>query len=752
MKFLRLFMDGFLTIKDEVTIDLSDIRFCAIVGPNGAGKSTMFAAITWALFGEVRVGRDKDSIVNDFREHTAVEVDLVAPNGHTYKIRRTRKWTASSALTVYLLNEDGEWIVKSDHRIDSAQEYITDVLGMTPEIYGSLMYVDQRFKDGTAFLNAAPADRKTLLMSLIPELDKWRTLSWHASEHSRETKARLNEATITRDNLDKAITSQKELLDKTEASLDEFDPLDELKVDSKKAAARLSRLSRKMEGQTEGLRELRIQLSAIVADRNSRNSAKESQRKMLARDAKEAENSVLLLDRHEKDLEDAQERLVEANSNLKKLRQAATRNEKKVSSAEVDLEEVIDRRERIFSKISVAESLVDEIESRLSAFKVQHEIGDDKDPTCILCESEITHARLSELETHAEGELKDAKKDLKSLEVKGEAIKKQVRRDQDSIDELRRTASDANDDARRQEFRIQRIEADIEELGKGIQNQKSIIDDPDFIRSEDILKKIESITDEDESEEESDLRDQIEDKVEESGLSEKIEQAEKDLHEINDELESVEQLEVLRKERRERLDDMRHDLRSVEKSVKEIGIEADDADEIRQACSDKGVPSMLLASILEDIEARQNDLLARLTSDRITRVEYKSEREGKSTTNTKSVLDVIVHTQSGWSRQYESLSGGERIRVMLSNLIAMVQVFNERAGGNLVSTLCLDEPFGAIDRDSIPIILDILNEALSDGIVDNVMIVTHESEVIEALPQRISVSSSGESTEYQISA
>ena len=56
-------LDGFLSYRSRVVVDLSQIKVACVSGANGAGKSTLFDAITWALFGRAR--RNDDALIHD---------------------------------------------------------------------------------------------------------------------------------------------------------------------------------------------------------------------------------------------------------------------------------------------------------------------------------------------------------------------------------------------------------------------------------------------------------------------------------------------------------------------------------------------------------------------------------------------------------------------------------------------------------------------------------------------------------------
>src|SRR5699024_5459163 len=74
-------------------------------------------------------------------------------------------------------------------------------------------------------------------------------------------------------------------------------------------------------------------------------------------------------------------------------------------------------------------------------------------------------------------------------------------------------------------------------------------------------------------------------------------------------------------------------------------------------------------------------------------------------------LDIMVSLSDGTQRRMESLSPGEQTRVSLSNLFAMIEVFNAIHPG-LVTWIALDEPFVHLDDSAIPVAMHILHDAV----------------------------------------
>jgi DNA repair exonuclease SbcCD ATPase subunit len=148
---------------------------------------------------------------------------------------------------------------------------------------------------------------------------------------------------------------------------------------------------------------------------------------------------------------------------------------------------------------------------------------------------------------------------------------------------------------------------------------------------------------------------------------------------------------------------------------------------------------MLLDSILGEIEDKQNEILSQLPGTEGMQVEFRQSRANKKGTGSRDTLDIVVHTATGKERRFESFSAGEKVKLTISNLFAMIGVFNQRHPG-MIETLFLDEPLGVLDTESVPAFVDVLRVIMSAGIVSSIFVIAHDDRVIEALPQRLMVS------------
>lgn len=155
---------------------------------------------------------------------------------------------------------------------------------------------------------------------------------------------------------------------------------------------------------------------------------------------------------------------------------------------------------------------------------------------------------------------------------------------------------------------------------------------------------------------------------------------------------------------------------------------------LKTAFSRDGIPSLILEDTLPDLEARANDLLARLTDGRLSlRLETLRDKKSGGTAET---LELHVSDETGASRPYETYSGGEAFRISFALRIALSQLLAERTDVE-VRLLVVDEGFGTQDAEGVQQLVEALNLVQDD--FDKVLVITHLDALKNAFPTRIEV-------------
>ncbi|MER3419191.1 MAG: hypothetical protein C4290_01110, partial [Chloroflexota bacterium] len=185
------------------------------------------------------------------------------------------------------------------------------------------------------------------------------------------------------------------------------------------------------------------------------------------------------------------------------------------------------------------------------------------------------------------------------------------------------------------------------------------------------------------------------------------------------EIERLQEMERQTEERRRRLEEARR-----AQSIYE---------ELAQAFGKSGVQALLIDAALPEIEQVANDLLARMTGNRM-HVTLETQRMTQKGT-AQETLDIKISDDWG-TRSYELFSGGEAFRIDLALRIALSKLLTRRAGAPL-STLVIDEGFGSQDATGRERLMEALRVIQDD--FECLLIVTHLDDLKELFDTRIEV-------------
>jgi exonuclease SbcC len=203
------------------------------------------------------------------------------------------------------------------------------------------------------------------------------------------------------------------------------------------------------------------------------------------------------------------------------------------------------------------------------------------------------------------------------------------------------------------------------------------------------------------------------------------------------------------KARRKEIASMRADQAERLKAItKERGVAVMDRtlhDALFKAYSPAGIPAMVLAGVLDELNEAVNADLDRLSGGTLL-VRLSTIREtAKGASQNK--ISVYVDTPKG-TLEYNSLSGGQRFRVDLAIRAGLSSTI-ARSTGTPIETFILDEGWGSLDDDGIQATIDTVFRFSEDR---NIITVSHIAPVIEAFPMRVEVSIASGSSVAQVVA
>ena len=183
----KLTLHGFLSYRDMVIIDLSQINIACVSGANGAGKSALFDAITWSLFGKAR--RSDDTLINNGMDSCQVIFEFSYENEY-YRAERSKRRGKGTTLEFQVKGSDGNWKSLTEAGIRATEDRIKEVLRLDYETFVNASFFLQGKAD--MFSVQPPGKRKEILSSILG-LEVWEI---YRDETARRRRAIQNEVAV----------------------------------------------------------------------------------------------------------------------------------------------------------------------------------------------------------------------------------------------------------------------------------------------------------------------------------------------------------------------------------------------------------------------------------------------------------------------------------------------------------------------------------------------------------------------------
>jgi exonuclease SbcC len=211
----KLTLQGFLSYRDLIVVDLSKINVACVSGANGAGKSTLFDAITWSLFGKAR--RSDDALINNGMDSCQVVFEFRYENEH-YRVERSKHRGKSTILEFQVKGSDGIWKPLTEAGIRATEDHIKEVLRLDYETFVNASFFLQGKAD--MFAVQPPGKRKEILSNILG-LEVWEI---YRDETARRRRAIQNEVNVQQSLLVEVIDELNEEDDRS-ATLKNFKEL-----------------------------------------------------------------------------------------------------------------------------------------------------------------------------------------------------------------------------------------------------------------------------------------------------------------------------------------------------------------------------------------------------------------------------------------------------------------------------------------------------------------------------------------------
>lgn len=736
----KITIKGFLTFDEdnEQVVDLSKLSLASISGSNGEGKTTIFHALVWAIYGVSRVKSDIDSVVNYGSKHAVVTVDAMVGDGQMVRVRRTRTFGKESSLVVQKYDEDdsewGDWnrSDEGDHTIKTTQSVIDGLVGMPYEVFCSMIYLDQRANGMNLFASSDSKTRRSILMSLIPDQSKWGQYESDLRDKRAETKRLI---TASKARLDSIGSNKKRLstnIQDIKGALKALRTEHDLQAEIDSLRAELRALSSTAEGDSRlnvlrtELQEVRRRTKELIRSNERRIATLEDEIRQYEHLSESRDNVKSRHARLNDDTVELEDQIEEQQELLKELRHTDADVTPKLAAATAKVKE-----------------LRDEIAGARADLKQAKKRANEISNPCHLCGNAMSDDKFAEVHQHADADVDETSQQITKIET---ALEKAVASERnldkrlsstkkkiascESLISQHQSGISANDkildslEERHDEIKKSLAAIDIKAIQKAMADTKSTLDQLRSDTTEQkILNQIESLGNQDNAAE--------------------IVRAERTIQRLSKELSEHSNLRTTLTVTQQELDTATTQESDERDELDRLTELEEDYDTLVVACSPKGAPSLMIESVLTEIARKQNEYLKDLTSGgkvigvKFTQARAKKKR-GRASTETTSEIDIIAQLQDGTTRRIESLSPGEQVRVALSNLFAMIEVFNSMKPG-LARWIMMDEPFVHLDDSAIPVAMNIIHNAIDSGAVDRVLMISHQQPVINSAKQHITV-------------
>jgi exonuclease SbcC len=175
---------------------------------------------------------------------------------------------------------------------------------------------------------------------------------------------------------------------------------------------------------------------------------------------------------------------------------------------------------------------------------------------------------------------------------------------------------------------------------------------------------------------------------------------------------------------------------------RQLAAELSQYEDLRGAFSKRGVPAMIIETVVPELERAGNEILTRMSDGRLN-VRIETQRS-LQTGELREALDILISDELG-TRPYELYSGGEAFRINFAVRVALARLLARRAGAQL-RCLFIDEGFGTQDGRGREQLVSAITSIQDD--FERILVITHIDELKEAFPARLEVRKTAQGSEY----
>lgn len=675
----------------EGQIDFNKFNAAVIVGyqagnasvSNAVGKTAIFDAIEYVLFNNSR--SKLDNLINDNSEEMSVTFEF-HQDDDLYKIVRER--TRKSADVSLFKLEDKKWKDLSGRRASDTEASISSLLRIDYSTFKTTAYFSQ--KDDFSLALITPEKRKTLLKEIL-EISAYSKLEKAAKDEFSLVEKEADKLTTRISIFEKQLESEPALLEdkrsveyKFSQNMKNLDKIqDEManvakrSVSVKENIATIKRDNEELIKHTNFCLGNQEKLSKLLKNL-------QSQKSVLLQDAKQCVASLEALKTLElPPLDGLQDQI----SNLK------------IEIANLNKDTELQTSE--FKKLQVPQADTEICSLCGSKLDLEH-LAKEK----LKIESEKT--RIKKILVDIDSKLFEKNRILKEKTAELLALKQQYvnkEKNVERVSQLQSQLAVSRDNFKSVGSQISATEAELESARLAVSQLPSI---------EDLKIKISFY--------EKELADLEEQHVKASNIEKSI---------LRNNIDYNSALAIVKSK-----------LEEIEKSKVSIGLLKNDLEKLQlklrcypyviQAFSSTGIPSIIIASILDSLQEESNNILLKIHPG--LQLQFLTEKERKKDKEVEDKLGIVYFAHSK-ERSYEELSGAQSIAVQFALKLGLAFLLQKSSNYNF-GLLLLDEVDSPLDKQSISYFTEVLKSFQESF---KILTITHNDYSKEKLSNQIIV-------------